>query len=214
MSLHEIREPAAEKGWFRHGLLDGIWARIIKCAEAGALATETRMEMQLLSSVYNVLPNDALTEALDRNLRLVGGVHYSPEERDFALKLQTSFAGGPTPPIESAERILSAEEGHDSGSTDVGDVSWTLPTAQFRTATFVPGAPGHSWQSAACAGSSIGRKGMTVAAKTLALSAIDLFTDPKLIPAARASFEKRRAGHEYRSRLPPDQKPPLNYRDK
>ena len=57
-----------------------------------------------------------------------------------------------------------------SGSTDVADVSWTVPVAQITTATAVPGTPGHSWQNAACAGSSIGRKGMVLAAKTLALT--------------------------------------------
>ena len=194
--------------------LDGIWARVVKCAEAGALATETRMEMEFVNSVYNVLPNDALTVLLERNLRKVGGVRYSPEEQAFAEKLRQSFSTQNTPLLGSQEQILAPEDGYDSGSTDVGDVSWALPTAQFRTATFVPGAPGHSWQSAACAGSSIGRKGMVVAAKTLALTALDLYSDPRQIEAARASFDKRRAGHEYRSRVPAGQKPPLNYRDK
>jgi aminobenzoyl-glutamate utilization protein B len=73
--------------------------------------------------------------------------------------------------------------------------------------------PAHSWQSAACAGMSIGRKGMVVAAKSLVLTAVDLFTDPKQVAAAKASFQKRRAGFEYRSRIPADQKPPLTYRD-
>ena len=100
------------------------------------------------------------------------------------------------------------------GSTDVGDVSWIVPTAQFTTATYVAGTPGHSWQSTACTGSSIGRKGMVVAAKTLALSALELFKDSKLIAAAKADFAKRRAGFEYRSRIPAEQKAPLNYRDK
>jgi aminobenzoyl-glutamate utilization protein B len=89
-----------------------------------------------------------------------------------------------------------------------------LPTSGLSTATFVPGIPAHSWQATACAGSSIGRKGMLVAAKTLALSAMDLFTDPAQVKAARASFEQRRAGYEYRSRIPEDHKPPLNYRDR
>ena len=101
-----------------------------------------------------------------------------------------------------------------SGSTDAGDISWQVPMSQLSAATFVPGTPGHSWQSAACAGTSLGRKGMMVAAKTLALTAMDLFTDPAQVKAARESFDKRRAGFEYKSRVPADQKPPLNYRDK
>ena len=88
-----------------------------------------------------------------------------------------------------------------------------VPVGQISTATFVPGTPGHSWQSAACAGSSIGRKGMIVAAKTLALTGADLFLDPKLLEAARHDFDSRRAGHEYRSRIPANQGPPLHYRD-
>src|SRR6185436_3133875 len=123
--------------------LDDVWSRIVKCAEAGALATGTRMEMELVNSVYNTLPNDALSALVDKNLRTRGGIQ--------------------------------------SSSTDVGDISWQLPTSSLTTATFVPGTPGHSWQSTACAGMTIGRKGMLVAAKTLALSALDLLTTPSEI---------------------------------
>jgi aminobenzoyl-glutamate utilization protein B len=83
----------------------------------------------------------------------------------------------------------------------------------FMTATNVPGVSNHSWQATACTGGTIGRKAMVVAAKTLALSAMDLFTDPMQVKAARESFEKRRAGFQYNSRIPADMKPPLNYRD-
>ena len=116
--------------------------------------------------------------------------------------------------LGSEAEIQPIDTGMGIGSTDVADISWIVPTAQFSAATWVPGAPAHSWQSTACSGMSIGRKGMVVAAKTLALSAVDLFSDPKLVEAARASFNKRRAGQEYKSRVPASQKPPLNYRDK
>jgi len=195
-------------------ILDGIWDRIRKCAEAGALATETRVEMQIVASVYNVLPNDTLAAVFDRNLRRVGGVRYSPAEQEFAEVLgKTLPAGGPLGPGSQAE-VQKVEEGHVAASTDVGDVSWVVPTSEFSAATYVPGTPAHSWQSTACAGSSIGRKGMVVAAKTLALSAIELFNQPALIDQAKASFERRKSGNEYRSRIPANQKPPLNYRDK
>jgi aminobenzoyl-glutamate utilization protein B len=195
-------------------VLDGIWARILKCAEAGALATETRMEMELINSVYNVLPNDTLAALLGGNLKRAGGVRYSPEEQKFAETLLKTYAPNADLPLGSQEQVQTPDEGYDSGSTDVGDVSWAVPTAQFYAATYVPGTPAHSWQSTACSGMSIGRKGMVVAAKTLALTAIDLFADPNHITGARASFDKRRSGVEYRSRLPADQKPPLNYRDR
>jgi aminobenzoyl-glutamate utilization protein B len=196
-------------------MLDDIWSRIVKCAEAGALATETRMEMQLVNSVYNLLPNEPLAKLLDRNLRRVGGMKYSAEERAFAEKLRQTFPTEGALPLGSEEQVQPLrEESGGGGSTDVADVSWIVPTAQFTAATYVPGTPGHSWQSTACAGSSIGRKGMVIAAKTLALSGVDLFHDAKLIEAARADFNGRRSGHEYRSRIPMSQKPPLNYRDK
>jgi metal-dependent amidase/aminoacylase/carboxypeptidase family protein len=65
-------------------MLDTIWDRIIKCAQAGALASETRMEMELIESVYNKLPNDALAALADKNMRIVGGVTYTKEEQAFA----------------------------------------------------------------------------------------------------------------------------------
>jgi aminobenzoyl-glutamate utilization protein B len=195
-------------------VLDGIWERIIKCAQAGALATETRMEMEMIDSNYNTLPNDALAAVVDRNLRRVGGVTYTKDEQAFAEKLRQTVSLDHALELGSQEKVQPPSEGYFSASTDAGDVSWMLPTAALNTATFVPGIPTHSWQATACAGSSIGRKGMIVAAKTLALTAMDLFTDPAELKAARASFEMRRAGHEYRSRIPADHKPPLNYRDK
>jgi len=193
-------------------VLDGIWERVVKCAQAGALASETRMEMELINSSYNTLPNDALAALVDKNMRLVGGITYTREEREFAETIRKSLADRGRP-IGSQEGIEPPQEGQGSASTDAGDVSWTVPMAEISAATFVPGVPAHSWQSAACAGMSIGRKGMLVAAKSLVLTAVDLFADPKQVEAAKASFEKRRAAFEYRSRIPAAQKPPLTYRD-
>jgi aminobenzoyl-glutamate utilization protein B len=197
----------------RMAVLDGIWQRVMKCAEAGALATETRLEVEFINSVWEVLPNDTLGALLDKNLRHSGGVKYTAEELAFAEALYKTLES-PGDPVGTQETIRPMSEARElGGSTDVGDISWLVPTAQFSAATFVPGTPPHTWQSTACSGMSIGQKGMLVAAKTLALSAIDIFHDPKLAEAARASFEKRRAGVAYRSRIPEGQKPPLNYRD-
>ena len=193
-------------------VLDGIWARMIKCAQAGALATETRMEMEVVSSTYNVLPNDVLAEAVERNLKLVGGVHYTPEEQAFAEQIYRTLPAENRPPLGLQEEVLPVESATTPASSDVGDVSWQVPTAELTTATWVPGTPAHSWQSTACSGMQIGVKGMTVAAKTLALTAIELMSDPKLIQQARENFDLRCGGHEYRSRVPADHKPPLNYR--
>jgi aminobenzoyl-glutamate utilization protein B len=195
-------------------VLDGLWARVVKCAEGAALATETRMQMDIVGSTWNYLGNDALNALLDRNLRRVGGVRYSGDEQAFAEKLYATLPREGAPALGSQEQVQEPGSVPDSGSSDVGDVSWLVPTGHLWTATLVPGTSLHSWQSTACTGMGIGRKGMIVAAKTLALTAADLFRDPKQVEAARASLERRRAGHAYRSRIPADQKPPLNYRDR
>jgi aminobenzoyl-glutamate utilization protein B len=99
-----------------------------------------------------------------------------------------------------------------SASTDVGDVSQLVPTAGFETATWVPGTPAHSWQAVAAGGSAIGAKGMMLAAKTLAWSAVDVFRDEALRRDARAELERRRGpGFVYRPLLG-DREPPLDYR--
>jgi aminobenzoyl-glutamate utilization protein B len=194
--------------------LDNVWERVLKVAQAGALATDTKLEVELVNAVYNTLPNEPLAALTEKNLRRVGGVVYTTEEKAFATALAKSFAASEDPlPLGSEAEIQPSRGGSSSGSTDAGDVSWQVPMSQLSTATFVPGTPGHSWQSAACAGTSLGRKGMMVAAKTLALTAMDLFTDPAQVKAARDDYEKRRSGFEYRSRVPEGQKPPLTYRD-
>jgi aminobenzoyl-glutamate utilization protein B len=194
--------------------LDGIWERIKKCAEAGALATGTEMSMEIIHSSYNMLPNDVLAEVVDKNLRIVGGVNYTAEEKAFAEKLRTTVDLNGAPLLGTESKIQPIRSETSTGSTDVGDVSWTVPVADLDTATWVPGTPAHTWQAVACSGSSIGRKGMVVAAKAMALTALDLFNDIKLIERAKANFNVRKGKREYRSRIPADKKPPLNYRDK
>lgn len=195
--------------------LDGIWKRILKAAEGAAMATETRFELELVNSVYNMLPNETLATLADKHLRNFGGITYSGEENRFADEIRKSLSPSEDmKPLGSQTAINPIETGHSGGSTDVSDVSWAVPTTEFVTATWVPGVPAHSWQSTACSGMSIGRKGMMLAAKVLAASALDLLEDPALVAAARRDFEKRLAGHSYQSRLPSTAKPPLNYRDK
>ena len=99
------------------------------------------------------------------------------------------------------------------GSTDVGDVSWVVPTTGFRTATWVPGIPAHSWQATAAGGTTIGRKGMMQAARALAATAWDLYGDSSLLEKAREEFQARTAGSPYKPILEQGQAPPLDYRD-
>jgi aminobenzoyl-glutamate utilization protein B len=195
------------------GVLAGIWDRIMDCARAGALASGTRMEFEQGTNYSNVLPNDTLTEVLGRAMQKAGGYEYTPSEKTFAVELQKTLAG----PVRSPgpEKVhTDMSEGVGSASSDAGDVSWVVPTAQFTTATFVPGVSAHTWQAAACAGTSIGRKGMVVAARTLAVAGVELFENPAELKAARDAYVKRLDGRKWNTRIPVDGKPPMDYATK
>ncbi len=193
--------------------LDGIWNRIEKCAEGAAIATETTRSLELVGNTANLLPNDSLAKLLDKHLRTIGGVTYSATETDFADKLRPSLLRPELPPLTEASQVKSIGEGQRYGSTDVGDVSWAVPTGGFSTACVFPGVPMHSWQAVACGGTAVGHKGMVIATKTLTLATLELFNDPQQVAAARESFDKRRAGKSYQTRFPKEQRPALNYRD-
>jgi aminobenzoyl-glutamate utilization protein B len=189
-----------------------IWDRVIKAAEGAALGTETKMEFEITGGVYNLLANEVLSKAMDTNLRLVGGYQLNEEEKQFGEKIQKTFTTVP-PALTSTNTIVPFGKDEDKGgSTDVGDVSWNVPTAGLSTATWVPGTAAHSWQAVAAGGMSIGTKGMMVAAKTLAGTAIDLFEQPKLIEEAKKEFNRRHPqGFKYDA-LVGTRKPALDYR--
>jgi aminobenzoyl-glutamate utilization protein B len=188
-----------------------VWSRVVKTAEAAALGTETSMEYEIIGGTYPRLPNEALAAALHANLSRVGGVDYTDEERRFAREIQATL-GENLPAIESAGKVQPMVFTRGKASADTGDVSWTVPMAAMRAATWVPGTPAHSWQAVAAGGMSIGYKGMMVAAKTLALTAIDLYTQPELLAQARKEFDRRTGPDFEYAALLGDREPALDYR--
>ncbi len=190
-----------------------IFERVVTAAKAAAMGTETRMDYEIIGGTHDLLLNKTLAEAMQKNLEKVGGVKYTEEEIQFAQKIQSSFTYK-APAISQADSIapLKIEMDAGGGSTDVGDVSYAVPTVGLRAATWVPGTPAHSWQAVACGGTDIGTKGMLVAAKTMALTAIDLFTDPTLIQKSKDEFLKVKGDYKYEALLG-NRKPALNYRD-
>ncbi len=194
----------------RMAALDAIWERVRKTALGAALATDTNAGIEIEHSSWEILPNEPLTALADKNLRIVGGVKYTAEEQAFAEELRRSE--GLLPAVPGSQETIEPVLTQSSTSTDLGDVSWLMPTIQFSAAAWVPGVSAHTWQATACSGTGIGRKGMAVGAKVLALTALDLFHDSKQVEAARAAFEKKRGGQIYRSRIPEGRKAPLDYR--
>lgn len=203
-----VRSPSRE-------IVEDVWSRVENAAKGAALGTGTTVDWEVIGGVYELLPNEALARAMHANLLTVGGVTYTEAEKDFAAKISRTLYGKPVA-VETAAQVLpfdpkSASSG--GGSTDVGDVSWAAPTVGLNAATWVPGTPAHSWQAVAAGGMTIGLKGMMVAAKTIALTAVDLYTTPELIAKAKAEFQQRRGPDFKYSPLLGDRAPPLNYRE-
>lgn len=190
-----------------------IFDRIVKAAEGAALGTGTQMEYEMIGGVYELLPNLRLQQIVHKNLEAIGGVTYTSEETEFARAISESLG------LDKLEADLASgvqpfkTEGTAYGSTDVGDVSFTVPTAGIRIATWVPGTPAHSWQAVASGGTGIGTKGMMVAAKTLSATAIELLSNPKAISEAKAEFLERRGPDFEYIPLLGDRSPALNYRE-
>ena len=190
-----------------------LFERVARAAEGAALGTGTEVEYEVIHGLYDLVPNVALGQVMDENLRKVGGVEYTEAERAFARQIQATFEGGPSRPLGSEEEIEEfGVEGVGGGSTDVGDISWVVPTTGLSTATWVPGTSAHSWQAVAAGGTDIGTKGMMVAAKTLALTTIELFQSPDLIAAAWEELTERRGADFAYEALLGDRPPPLDYR--
>ena len=190
------------------------WVKDI--AKGAAQMTRTKLKVQIDTDCHELVVNDPLSELLHGNLEKVGMPTFTDADRAFARRIQQPLIDefGTTFPQAIADRILPLQESRtpSKGSTDVGDISWYVPTGGIRTTCMAAESPGHSWQNVACIGSSIGEKGTIYAAKVLAVSALDLFQQPDLVKAARADWIERMKGRKYTSLIPKGQKPPVKIR--
>jgi aminobenzoyl-glutamate utilization protein B len=204
--FYYVRHPKRDK-------VVEIFDRVVKAAEGAALGTGTSMKFEVIDGTHDLLLNKTLADIMQINLESIGGIPYSEAEKEFAKKLQKSFLGT-IPPIEDAQKVfpMKIELTAGGGSTDVGDVSYTIPTVGLSTATWVPGTPAHSWQAVSCGTTEIAAKGMINAAKVMAMTAIDLYTQPATIQKAKEEFLKQKGDYKYKALLG-DRPPALNYRD-
>lgn len=223
--------PDYARSWYyirapERAMVAQIYERINKIAQGAALMTETELKIDLIAAIYNKIPNKTLSELVTANMREVGHPGWTMEEETFAAEIAKTLDPGakmtslrkykvPDPEkykdVNLMTEILDAwNDGEVSkGSTDVSDVSWQCPTMEFGTACNVLGAPGHDWRFTAVSGMSIGHKSLVFAAKTMAASAIDLFTQPEWIKKAWEEQEQRIAGRQYICPIPDDVDPPL-----
>jgi aminobenzoyl-glutamate utilization protein B len=197
--------------------------RVRKVAQGAALMTETQVEMRIVSAVSNVLLNTPLDETLHRIMEELGPPRFDAEDEDFARKIRATLtekdiasvyhAIGMDPtdrPLADFLVPLDAKRNPLIGSTDVGDVSWVVPTAQVHAPTVAIGTPFHTWQVVAQGKSPAAHKAMVQAAKAMARLGVEALTQPTLIAAAKADLKKRTARTPYVSPLPDDVAPPLD----
>ena len=182
-------------------------------ARAAALMSQTELTtIQVDSDMHEVLPNRTLAEVIHRNLELIGAPQFSDEEKAFARATQTVLEGNYRQALSETIEPLPEEPGQGRASTDIGDISWFVPVGRLRVASYTLGAPGHSWQIVACTGTSIGEKGLRVAAKVLAASAIDLYQSQELREKVQADFRKIREPLDFVTLIPEGQKAPQTIR--
>ena len=198
----------------KRDVLKAIAEWVDQAAEGAAMGTQTKVEKEIVSGFYEKLDNRHLSELIQKKLEIVGGVKYDERERAFAEEIIKGIKQDINDLRQVTEVLPLADENLAtwSGSTDVGDVSWVVPTTTFRTAVFVPGTSLHSWQNVAVGGTTIGTKALLNAAKVFSLTAIDLFQNPKTVQAIKDEFEQKRGKDFQYNPLLGDRKPALDYR--
>jgi aminobenzoyl-glutamate utilization protein B len=210
--------PAETEVWYyvranKHSDVERYFERVSEIARGAALMTGTTLApVQVDTDVHEVLPNRTLAEVVDRNLQQVGPPAFTEDEKAFARRTQEPLGRPFEKPLAESIEPLPAAPGQEAGSTDVGDISWHVPVASLVVASYTWGAPAHSWQIVSCTGMSIGEKGMLVAAKTLAGTALELIQSPDLVAGAKGDFRKLRDPLEYKTLIPEGQRAPASIR--
>ncbi|MBR0082839.1 MAG: amidohydrolase [Bacteroidales bacterium] len=211
-----VPDKASVRYYFRspsREVVGQLLERALDAARGAALGTGTTMDYELMSGNYERLPNEAMAALVGRSLETVGGIKLDAREMEFAREV-ASQSGVDASLIDRLGVVVPpADEGYEAYvSSDVGNVTWAVPTGSFRYACFTPGGVGHSWQQVSSAGTTIGTKGALGAARVLFLSAYELYTKPEVLASVREEFESRRGpGFTFRplmgSRRPPFEQP-------
>lgn len=197
--------------------------RVIKVAQGAALMTETNLSFKVVSAVSNLLGNTPLEEAMQAQFERLGPPAFDAADRKYAAEIQATLSpediasayarvgvpARPDHPLCEFIVPLGSKGAAMMGSTDVGDVSWVVPTVQARVATHAIGTPGHSWQITAQGKSGQAKKGMVHAAKVMAGVAVEALLEPSLIGRAKADHKARTGTIPYVSPLPAEVQPAL-----
>lgn len=198
--------------------VDEVYQRLIRVAQGAAMMTDTTVEVELQGGCYPTLQNEVLAFTVDQAMREIGAPTYTEEERTYAEQLNKTCPQAPKreykadPSVSLSDELLGLFGAGQFAynASDIGDVSYLVPTVMFGTSCFNLLADLHSWQAAACTGHSIGQKGMIFAAKVLALTALKLIAHPEMIAQAKAEWSRKTEGKPYRCPIPPEIVPPVS----
>lgn len=195
-----------------------MYQRICDVARGAALMTGTEVEIDFASALSDVIPNTTLEETMYNNFVALGVPNHNEDELQFANNIRETISEANKNLEVSMNKKLVGKvlsdlidpfvpaNGTMPGSTDVGDVSWVVPTAQCMTACEALGTEFHTWQMVATGTTTIAHKGMLHAGKVMAATAMDVLNQPELIEKAKAELVERRNGEVYVSPLPPEVK--------
>ena len=209
--------PATASVWYyvranRHQDAEYYFRWLNEVAQGAAMMTRTQVAVHIETDCHEIVPNDYLAELIHNQMQLVGPPRFDDREKLFAHRLQQplmeEFGVTYGMPLDESILPLSARASTSKGSTDVGDISWHVPTCGMRATCFVYESPGHSWQNVATIGSTIGEKGTLFAAKVLAVTALDLVENASHVQAARSEWEQRMRHRSYTTLIPEGQPVP------
>ncbi|MFN0196375.1 MAG: amidohydrolase [Planctomycetaceae bacterium] len=190
------------------------WIRDI--AQGAAMMSRTKVDVVVDTDCHELIPNSPLSELLIQGLRMIPPPQFTPEEHAFSrrlqMPLQEEFGTEFSMALDESIHPINNSMDVNTGSTDVGDVSWYVPTGGIRATCFPYQSPGHSWQNVASIGSTIGEKGIIYATQVLAISAITLFEKPELVTEAKADWQQRMQGRNYTTLIPSGQTAPATIR--
>ncbi|WP_100066172.1 amidohydrolase [Miniphocaeibacter massiliensis] len=192
---------------FSREAVEDTYERMIKVAKGAAMMTDTEVEVEYLGGCYETLNNKVVTDLLLESMRELGPIKWSEEEKQFAEKLEEKKSNSQGMFSDIGNSALFEGEALDVamdafGSTDVGDVLHIAPGSMFMTACTNLGAAGHSWNNTACAGHSIGMKGMLYAAKVMSEAGLKILNDTSIVDKAQEEFKKSMNGKEYKCPIP------------
>ncbi len=197
--------------WLRDSKGAGVQqllGRARRIAEGAAMMAEVEMKLTVQGGDWETLVNLAGEKAMFANLQWLGPIRFTPEEQEFAKEIQRATGAEPKGLDGSVRPWAEPKADPEGGSTDVGDVSWIVPTLSMEATTAPEGTPWHAWPVVACGGTSIGHKGLVYAAKVLAATTVDLFEDARLLQAIQAEFREKTKGVVYKPFVP-DGPPPV-----